>query len=82
MRLPRALLLHYAILLGLLLGAGLIILFVPGNHIHWIALAFIATTYLIWAIWHHHQDKTLSKDILLEYLALLAIITIVFFLIS
>jgi hypothetical protein len=44
---------------------------------HWIIIAGIGATYLVWAVWHHHDARTLSKDALMEYLCIIAIISLV-----
>jgi hypothetical protein len=73
----KSLLLHYAILLLLLLGAGALIIVIPGATIHWAIIAAIGLTYLIWAIWHHHQSQNLNKEAIMEYLCIIAIIVLV-----
>jgi hypothetical protein len=73
----RPLIIHFLMLLGLLAGAGALILSVPNMTTHWIIIAGIGATYLVWAVWHHHDARTLSKDALLEYLCIIAIISLV-----
>lgn len=73
----RSLLVHYAILLSLLLGGGILIVLLPPSPIHWGVIAFVGVSYLIWALWHHHDNQTLTKEAILEYVFIIAIITLV-----
>lgn len=77
----RGLLLHYAILLLLLLGGGILIVLLPSTPIHWAIIAFVGLSYLVWAIWHHHETQTLNRESMLEYVFIIAIISLVLLLI-
>lgn len=78
----KPLIIHYVMLLLLLLGAGLLILALPTTTTtHWVIIGGIGLTYLVWAIWHHHDAKTLTKESILEYVCIIAIIILVLLLI-
>lgn len=77
----RALVFHYIILLLLLLGAGILIVLIPDNTIHWTIVAFIGIAYLLWAVLHHHQSNTLTRQAVLEYLCIIGLISLVLLLI-
>jgi hypothetical protein len=77
----KSLLIHYLILLFLLLIGGLLIVLLPSTTIHWSVIGFIAVTYLIWAVWHHHSAKTLSRQAMLEYVCIIGLIALVLLLI-
>jgi hypothetical protein len=75
-------LVQYLILLALLLGAGLFVLYYPYLWAKYTAIGFIVVTYLIWAIWHHYQDGTLTRQTIFEYIGLLCLIALVLVLLS
>ncbi len=77
----HSLIIHFIILIALLLGGGALVVILPSQPIHWAVIGFIAVTYLIWAIWHHHEAKTLNRQAIMEYIFIIAIISLVLLLI-
>jgi hypothetical protein len=77
----KTLLFHYFILLCLLLGGGILIILLPSAPIHWAIIGFIGATYLVWAIWHHHDTNTFNRQTMLEYACIVGIIALVLLLV-
>jgi hypothetical protein len=78
----RTRLIQIILLLGIVLCGGLAIILLHDRFYRWIVLGELSATYLIWSIWHHYEDHTLSREVLFEYLAILGLTIVVMALIG
>jgi hypothetical protein len=73
---------HYAFLLALILCAGIAAIWLQNSTYRWWIIGPIALTYLVWGIWHHWEHHDLTKEVVLEYLAIALLLVVVMTLIS
>lgn len=75
-------LLHYALICSMILTGGLALILLPSGFIRVGIIGGLALLYLIWGIWHHYSEHSLSQQVILEYLSVVAIVTTVLLLVS
>lgn len=73
---------HFLLLLGIFLAGGLSLILINDKMINLAVLITLTLLYIVWGVWHHHEHKTLSKTVILEYIGVSAIITIVYLLVA
>lgn len=78
----RHLIFNYFLLFFIFLIGGLTLVLIDSGIIQDVILLSLAAVYITWGLWHHHEHKTLSKDVVLEYVGVTGIIILIYLLAS
>jgi hypothetical protein len=70
----RHLLLHYSLLISIFFGGGLALILFHDSSMRWPIIGILAATYFVWGIWHHLEHHSLTREVVVEFLAMLALI--------
>lgn len=61
---------HYTLLCLLFLTGGLAILTLEDGLFRWAVLGGLMGLYIIWGIWHHYEEGSLTHQVILEYVGI------------
>jgi hypothetical protein len=78
----KELLLHYSLVLAIILTCALAYIVIPHPLVRTITVTTIVVTYCLWSLWHHYENETLTRDVVLEYGAVLGIFLVVLLFLS
>lgn len=73
---------HYLLLALIFLTGGVAVVILDNGLFRWTVLGSLVALYIIWGIWHHYEDKSLTHQIVLEYAGISTLIAIILFLAS
>lgn len=76
----RHLAVNYFLLFFIFLTGGITLVFIDEALIQHVILLSLAGIYIIWGLWHHHEHRTLNKDVVLEYMGVAGIIILIYLL--
>ena len=76
----RHLIINYLLLFFIFFIGGLTLILVDVPILQDIILLTLAGIYITWGLWHHHEHKTLSRDVVLEYIGVAGIIVLIYLL--
>lgn len=73
---------HYVMLVLIFLTGGLAVTSLDNGPFQWAVLGGLAALYIIWGIWHHYEDKSLTHQVFLEYVSISVLMVIILYLAS
>lgn len=65
---------HYTMLGLLFLTGGLAVLTLDEGTFRWTVLGGLVGLYIIWGIWHHYEEGSLTHQVALEYVGIAALL--------
>lgn len=76
----RHLIIHYLLLFFIFLTGGLTLVLIDTPFVQDAILLSLAAIYISWGLWHHHEHRTLTRDVVMEYIGVAGIIVLIYFL--
>lgn len=78
----RHLTINYLLMFFIFLTGGLTLVLINHQQLKAVILLSLAAVYIIWGMWHHYEHKTLSRDVVLEYIGVAGIIILIYLLVA
>ncbi len=73
---------HYTLLILIFLTGSIAVFSLENGLFRWTVLGSLVALYIIWGVWHHYENKSLTHQVILEYAGISLLIAVILFLAS